>query len=171
MNNEMIGDVWQEYMMQEADDDYRKVRTRKRHLFLLNHYAPILPPIVMWSLGYPADSCILIGGFVFVFSFILSLGFALDTIGGRGDDADAAQLAVERHDQQNPMGVFAILGALVLWTLPLAFTFCVLYEIGRPESAYMATFAWFLLTMFEAIVITEAPLEVSPWYQGHEETI
>jgi hypothetical protein len=157
--------------MQEADDGYRIMRTRKRRLFLFHHYIPILPPIVMWLLGYPSDVCIAVGACILAFIFVSSFGSFLDTLGGRGDDTEAAYLAVDRHDKQNPMSAFAVVGTLVLWTYPIGLTFCVLYEAGHTEGAWIATIFWFLLTMFEGCVISEEPLEVSPWQWGVDDKL
>jgi hypothetical protein len=164
MNNKMIDDLnWRENVMQEADDEYRRARHRKRKLWLVFHYIPILTGIVMWLLGYPSDVCILIGGLVFVFVFIMSIGFVLDTMGGRGDDAEAAKLAVKRYEQQNQMITFDDLISLTLWIFPIVLTFCVLYIMSYIGGAWVATVAWFLLTLFGHVVISEAPLEAGAW--------
>lgn len=163
MNNEMIGDDWQEYEMQEADDNYRIMRTRKRHFFLIHHYIPVLTTIVVWLLGYPSDVCIAVGACALAFIFGSAFSFFLDTLGGRGDDTEAAWLAVDRHDKQNEMSASAVVGTLMLWAFPIGLTFCVLYDTGHTEGAWIATVFWFLLTMFEGCVIADPPLEVSPW--------
>jgi hypothetical protein len=195
MNNEMIGDDWQEHQMQEADDDYRIMRARKRHFFLIHHYIPILATAVVWLLGCPSDVCIAVGAWTLAVIFISAFGHFLDTLGGRGDDTEAAYLAVARHDKQRPMSAFAVIGTLMLWAYPVGLTFCVLYEAGHREGAWIATVLWFFITMFEGCVISEPPLEtspwqwkvddnldkrfkrgkysteVNPWHRGHEETI
>jgi hypothetical protein len=163
MNNEMIGDDWQEYAMQEADDDYRLTRTRKKWCWSTHHYLPVLATSVTWLLGYSSDECIGIGACVLVFIFFSAFGSFLDTLGGRGEDTEAAYLAVKRHDKQKPMSASAVVGTLMLWAYPIGLTFCVLYEAGYREGAWIATVVWFFITMFEGCVISEAPLETSPW--------
>jgi hypothetical protein len=161
MNNEMIGDDWQEYEMQEADDNYRIMRTRKRRWFLVHHYLPILATAVVWLLGYPSDVCVAVGACALVFTFISAFGHFLDTLGGRGDDTEAAHLAVDRHDKQTGAIDLAVVAGLFL--CPIGITYSVLYEAGYTEGAGIATVVWFFLTMFEGCVIADPPLEVSPW--------